>query len=116
VPLSQFEGRVPATTTEYEYDGGLMVRSTTTSEPLWTEHDQAVMVALARYRETLCSCCGLPAAMTLADERDAPQFVVSKRYCLARRVLIETQQAFTNQGKDVKPSHGALQWSVRVRK
>lgn len=102
--------------TEYEYDGDLLVRSVTTAEPEWTEHDQAVAVALTRYREGLCSCCGLPQSMTLADEAVAPRFVVSKRYCLARRTLIETQEAFTNRGKDVKPAHSALVWSVRVAK
>jgi hypothetical protein len=116
VPLSKFEGREPVTVTEYEYDGERLVRAVTVTEPEWTEHDQAVMIALAQYRDSLCSCCGLPKAMTLADEKDAPRFVVAKRYCLARKTLIESQQSFTNNGKDAKPAHGALLWSVRAQK
>ena len=110
------EGREPAEVTEYEYDGDRLVRAVTTREPQWTELDTAEMLALAEYRNTLCDCCGLPKAMTWVDERDAPRFVVSKRYCLARRTLIESQQAYTNKGKDVKPVHGALRWSIRAEK
>lgn len=74
------------------------------------------MVALAQYRSSLCDCCGLPKSMTQPEhERDAPRFIVSQRYCLARKTLIESQQAFTNRGKDAKPAHQALQWSVRVQ-
>lgn len=91
------------------------MRATTTSEPQWTEHDQAVMLALAEYRDGLCPCCGLPKAMTQIAEAKAPSFIVTKRYCLARRTLIESQQSFTNNGKDTKPAHAALQWSIKVK-
>lgn len=117
MPLSKFDGRALETVTEYEYDGEMLMRAVTFTEPEWTEHDQAVMVALSVYRDTLCSCCGLPKDLTLADEKvGGPRFVVTKRYCHARRALIESQQLFTNKGKDVKPAHHALQWSVRVEK
>jgi hypothetical protein len=86
----------------------------TTREPLWTERDTAEVLALAEYRASLCDCCGLPKRWTLAHERDAPKFVISKRYCLARRALLETQDAFTDGGKESNPAHGALQWSIRV--
>lgn len=103
--------------TEYHYDAyDLLVESTTVTEPLWTEQDFAEQLALAEYREGLCPCCGLPKAMTLANERDAPRFVVSKRYCLARRTLIESQQAYTNGGKDAKPIHDSLQWAISIQK
>jgi hypothetical protein len=111
------EGRELVETTEYERDaGGLIVRAITTREPEWTEQDTAEMLALAEYRDSLCECCGLPKKMTQADEKNAPRFVVSKRYCLARRTMIESQTAFTNNGKDVKPIHQALRWSVQARK
>lgn len=86
----------------------------TTREPFWTEQDTAEVLALAEYRAGLCDCCGLPKRWTLVAERDAPRFVISKRYCLARRTLLETQHAFTDGGKDSKPDYGALQWSIRV--
>ncbi len=117
MPLSVFEGREVAETTEYEYNPeGRLIRSTTVRAPEWTGDDRAVLVALAQYRDSLCSCCGLPKDMTLAHERDAPRFVVSRRYCLARKTLIESQLAFTNRGKESKPIHQALQWSVKVEK
>lgn len=116
MPLSKFDGREAALVTDYEYDDGdRLVRSITTSEPVWTEYDQAVALALAQYRDGLCECCGLPKAMTLVDEKDAPRFVVSKRYCLARRTLIESQQSFSNNGKETKPAHAALRWSIRAQ-
>lgn len=108
------EGREPTTVTEYEYDGDRLVRAVATPEPEWTEQDTAEQLALAEYRDGLCDCCGLPKSITWVHERDAPKFTVSKRYCLARRTLIETQQAFTDNGKDIKPTHGALRWSVVV--
>lgn len=111
------EGREPVEVTEYERDtDGLIVRATTTREPEWTEQDTIEMLALTEYRDSLCDCCGLPQSMTQGDERDAPKFVVSKRYCLARRTLIESQLSFTNNGKDLKPVHQALRWTVRTEK
>jgi hypothetical protein len=111
------EGREPAEVTEYEYEDGLLVRSVTTREPLWTEQDLAEILALAEYRDSLCTCCGLPKDSVLIHERDAPKFVVTKRYCLARRTLTEMQAAFFKQHeKNPRPEHQALQWSVRIEK
>ncbi len=115
VPPSRLDGREPAEVTEHEHAGGLLVRSVTTREPAWTEQDTALLLALADYRDTLCDCCGFPKAITQGQERlDGPRFAISKRWCLARRTLIETQQAYTRNGKDVKPVHGALRWSIRL--
>jgi hypothetical protein len=89
----------------------------TIREPRWTALDQAEVLALAEYRASLCSCCGLPKDSVLVHERDAPKYVVSKRYCLARRTLAETQAAFFKEfEKNPKPEHQALQWSVRIEK
>lgn len=89
----------------------------TTREPEWTEQDQAEVLALAEYRDSLCPCCGLPKSDVLIHERDAPKFVVSKKPCLARRTLVETQAAFFKEHeKNPKPQHAALQWSVRIEK
>jgi hypothetical protein len=71
---------------------------------------------LAEYRASLCECCGLPKNAVQVHERDAPKFVVSKRYCLARRTLAETQAAFFSQHKKPQPQHNALLWSVRIEK
>lgn len=106
--------------TQYEYEDGRLVRSVTTREPEWTEQDQAEVLALAEYRDSLCSCCGLPSAdvdARLVHERDAPKFVVSKHFCWARRTLAETQAAYFKQHeKNPRPEHAALQWSVRIEK
>ena len=110
------EGREPVEVTEHDYENGVLVRSVTTREPLWTEQDTAEILALGEYRAGLCDCCGLPKSMTWVHERDAPRFIVSKRYCLARRTLVESQVAFDNDGKDAKPEHRALRWSIRVDK
>ena len=115
-PPSRLDGREPAELTEHEHDGDVLVRSVTTREPLYTEHDTALLLALAEYRDGLCECCGIPKAITQGHERDAPRFVVGKRYCLARRTLIETQEAFTDGGKNAKPEHAALRWSIRIDK
>lgn len=91
------------------------MRSVTTREPAWTEHDTALLVALAEYRDGLCDCCGYPKKLVWSDlihERDAPRITVARRYCRASRTLIESQHALSNQGKDVKPEHGAIRWSV----
>lgn len=91
----------------------------TIREPEWTEVDTAEVLALDEYRGGLCGCCGMPKAMVWSDlihERDSPRFIVSKRYCRARLTLVESQQAFTRNGKDAKPIHDALQWSVRAEK
>ena len=116
MPPSQLDGREPAEVTEHVYDDyGTLVESVTTREPRWTEHDTALLLALAEYRDSLCDCCGIPKAITQAQERiGGPRFIVSKKYCLARRTLIETEQAFSNKGKDAKPHHAALRWSIRV--
>ena len=102
--------------TEHEYDaGGRLVRSVTTREAEWTEQDLAEVLALAEYRDSLCECCGLPKADVQVHERDAPKFIVSKRYCHARKTLLESQAGFF-EGKKPDPAHGALLWSVRVER
>lgn len=111
------EGREPLEVTDYEYDdAGRLVRAVTSRESEWTEQDTAEQLALAEYRDTLCGCCGMPKAIVQGPEKDLPRLVVSKRYCHARRTLIESQQAFTRNGKEFKPAHGALQWSIRMEK
>lgn len=87
----------------------------TTREPEWTEDDLAELLALAEYRAGLCECCGLPAAQTQEHEAQAPRFVVSKKFCLARRTLAETQAAFFKNRRE-SPGDAALLWSVRVEK
>lgn len=107
---------MPAELTEHEYDEqGRLVRSVAIREPLWTEQDSAEVLALTEYRAGLCPCCGLPKSLVQGHERDAPRFVVGKRYCWARKTLAETQAQWA-KGRDPKPGDGALQWSIRVAK
>jgi hypothetical protein len=75
------------------------------------------VLALAWYRDSLCECCGLPKDIVQGHERDAPKFIVSKRYCLARRTLAEVQAAFFKEHeKRPVPGHNALLWSIRIEK
>jgi len=87
----------------------------TTREPEWTEQDQAEVLALAVYRDSLCDCCGLPKDAVWVHEKDAPRFLVSKWPCLARRTLAQTQASFFG-GKNPTPAQTALKWSVRIDK
>jgi len=109
------EGREPVEVTEHEYEDGLLVRSTTTREPEWTEQDMAEQLALVHYQTTLCECCGLPKSMVQGHERDAPNFIVSKRWCHARKTLLETQWQWAKD-REARPYDGAMQWSIQVQK
>jgi YD repeat-containing protein len=113
IPSSKLDGREPREVTEYEYDDeGRLTRSVTVREPEWTEQDVAERLALAEYRDSLCSCCGLPKNQVLIHERDAPRFVVNKQYCLARKALAEVQRAYMKSNKPTAAE--ALVWSVRA--
>lgn len=90
------------------------MRSTTTREPEWTEEDLAEQLALISYRATLCDCCGLPLAMVGGHERDAPQLIVKRRYCWARKTLEETKAQWA-KGRKPAPGDAALLWSVAVK-
>jgi hypothetical protein len=54
----RFDGWEPTEVTTYEYDEqGRVARATTVREPEWSEQDQFLMLALARYRDDLCPSC-----------------------------------------------------------
>lgn len=52
-----------------------MVRSVTTTEPEWSEQDQAWLLALQMWRDSLCQRCGGHGAETTnpANDRNNPQ-------------------------------------------
>jgi hypothetical protein len=112
-----FAGRETRTVTEYQRDDatGALLRSVTVRESDWTEQDQAEILALQIYRDSLCECCGLPKDITQVHERDAPRFRVTHRMCQARRTLIDTQKPYNiPKEREKHPEWGAYVWSVGV--
>jgi len=119
VPRSRLEGREPTEVTEHEYDeAGRLIRSVTTREPLWTEHDLADQLALVEYRSTLCPCgCGFPVAETTSHEEAGPSFAAKQIPCRARQTLIEQQTAhLKSKGESGDPIAGARLWSISMQK
>jgi hypothetical protein len=81
--LRRFDGWVPRT--RYEHDkAGRLVSSATESE--WDEEQQAIMLALHRYRELVCKGCGgwLPETTAAeAEDRYAVEAPVRCHCCAA---------------------------------
>lgn len=100
-------------TTEYEYEGGVMIKSITVSEPLWTDADLAEQEALVVYRASLCPCgCGWPRADTTSQEGSGPDFTASRVICRARLAMIETEHAI-DDGKH-NPAARARLWTTQM--
>ncbi|MEU8186003.1 hypothetical protein [Micromonospora carbonacea] len=98
------------TVTEYEYDGGRLVRSWSQPESEWDQREQAWVAALAAYRAELCPCgCGQRYADVTSPEEGGPQFVASRVVCRARLALLEAQRAAETQ--DIVG--GARLWHVQ---
>lgn len=71
VPWRVFLGWSPTTTTIHEYDdAGRLVRTTTTTEPLWGEEDRNAAMSLLDYEAGLCPGCAHPLAETTAPEME----------------------------------------------
>lgn len=88
----------------------------TTREPRWTEQDRAEVIALARYRESLCPKCGRPLDVCTADEADpkTAQYDVVWRVCNATRELLEKQRGA--YGEKDHPNRAAHLWGTTIRK
>lgn len=83
--------------TVHEYDdAGRIVRSTTTVEARYTEQDRAELLALAVYREGLCSVCGGPATECQSHEKDGLTFKPSRMRCRRTDALMIAQAALQN--------------------
>lgn len=74
------------------------------------------MLALAEWRATLCPCCGLPKSMVQVHERDAPQFVVTRKPCWARKTLAQAQGVVAADKKLSDAHKQSLQWSIQVKR
>jgi hypothetical protein len=90
------------------------VRSVTTREPLWTEQDRAELIALALYRDGLCSACGHPREVCTAPEEGGTQFDVIWQTCGATRTLLEKQRGA--YGDKEHPNRRAHLWGTAIRK
>jgi hypothetical protein len=97
VPPSQLDGREPESTTVHEYDdAGRIVRSTTTAESRYTEQDRAELLAIAVYRDGLCSVCGGPATECQSHEATGPKFKPSRLRCRRSDAVLVAKSALQN--------------------
>lgn len=90
------------------------MRSVTTREPLYTEQDRAELLALALYRDGLCSLCGHPLEVCTSDEDAGAQFDVVWKTCRATRDKLERQRAV--YGEKQHPNRPAHLWGTAIRK
>lgn len=88
----------------------MLIRSTTTREPEWTELDRAEALALVEHRVSLCPCgCGYPYVESTSHWEEGPEFDATKTSCRARAAQIEAQSAAVEAGKGVP---GTWIWSI----
>ena len=106
-----FDGRQPVVTTEYEYEDGLLVRSFTVSEPVWTEQDRAEALALQLYRDGLCPHCRFPVAETTAHYSEGPEYDATHKTCRACAAFSEAKRA-ANEGSKDSPDSDARLWQI----
>jgi hypothetical protein len=118
IPPSQLDGREPAEVTEYEYDNGLLVRSVTTREPIYTEQDRAELIAYEIYLEGLCPLCGRPVEVCTSPEDGGPQFVPTYRTCRASMELADLRAGLAKKHKSSEDGDRyapARLWSTQIR-
>lgn len=103
-----FDGRELVEETVHEYDDqGRLVRSVTTREAMWTELDQAKILALGMYRATLCPSCHRPMDECQSYNGWEPEFKVDVARChatyarLAAKESDELKGMFADRGESV---------------
>ena len=97
--------------TEYEHADGLVVRSVTYREPLYTEQDTALLLALAEYRAQLCPACGGPLAECTSHEATGPTFTAEFVRCRRRDALSMAQNA-----KERDRPEALVWWAKTIRR
>lgn len=70
--------------TSYRHEDGLLVESVT--EPEWSEHDRALLLALLLEQKETCPTCGHPVSVC-RDPKTAGRWQVVKSICQAGRVM-----------------------------
>lgn len=78
-------GEPAVTETVYEYDGDRLVRSTTVTEPEYSELDRGLLLALLAEKADVCTACGHP-AWQCRDPKTAGQWQVVETVCQPTRV------------------------------
>lgn len=71
--------------TTHEYEEGLLVRSTTTAEPEWTDLDRGLALALVAEKRETCNQCGHPMSQC-RDKKTAGHWQVVEEICQPSRV------------------------------
>lgn len=111
MPPSQLDGREPAAVTEYEHDAdGRLVRAVTIREPRYTEQDFAELIALDRYRSTLCPLHGGPLDECGTEAADGTFEVPPPIRCRAHELTLIHKAAHKADHPD------ALLWTVLKKK
>jgi len=104
-PRSRILGREPRTVTEHEYDDrDRLIRSVTTSEPLWTEEDSSLLIALLAEEAEQCGGCGWPLEVS-TDPKTKRTWRVERHTCEACRMLeaeSENDNEATRRARGVK--------------
>lgn len=89
----------------------------TTREPLYTEQDQAELIALALYREGLCPLCGQPLDVCTSPEDGGPQFTPTYRACRASMEIADKQMALAEKNQKSGDRYArARLWGTTIRK
>jgi hypothetical protein len=107
------DGREPRTVTEYEYEGGRIVRAIATREPEWLPVDRAEMLALAEFRGSLCpGGCGHPVDETTAHHEKGPQYEAHSTTC---RACAERREAQDGKAESNPDASAQLWFVTKVR-
>lgn len=86
-PRSRILGREPRVITEHEYDEhDRLIRSVTTSEPLWTDEDRLLLLALEAEEAEQCGECRQPLEVS-TDPKTQRTWRVERVTCEACRIL-----------------------------
>jgi hypothetical protein len=110
VSPSRFYGRPSMSVTVHECDArGRLVRSTTTSDPDWTDEDRDLALALVAWEADLCPGCRTPLAETTARKNETA-YVTDVLLCHRCAAIGREQAKWTNH-----PSPHAIVTGAHLR-
>lgn len=86
----------------------MLVRSTTTREPAYTEQDRAELLALAVYRQGLCPHCGGPIDECTAPEKTGSRYRAKRMRCQRADAIAIARNAL---GDGVQHPEALIWWT-----